>query len=313
MDTKLFSDHQSGGMFAVKDISECPGSVFYVGSAVTSATDDAGYGRNPGAPFATLDYAISLCTASACDVIYVLPGHTETVATAAALDFDVAGIKVVGLGWGDLRPKVSLTANLSTAEFNADDMWIENIIFEGAFATGVAVGLDIKTGCDDLYFKNCVIRAGAVTTELLKGVSIEATNNRITFDGCTFFEFATGDATAAIHTEGAFTNLRIINCEFRGDWSVAVLDMDAAAVTAEGLYVANTKCFNLDASAGLFCTLDDTTVAVFIGVDYTGGKSNTPPIPTDDDGASYTSRCFGTETASTYSVVWPFTATNYGA
>ena len=148
---------------------------------------------------------------------------------------------------------------------------------------------------------------------MLIGVSIEATNNRITFDGCTFFEFATGDATSAILTEGAFTNLIIQNCDFRGDWSTAVLDCDAAAVTAEGLTVRDCYCFNQDADAGLFVTIDNTTVACFKNVHYLGGKSNTPPLAAADDGASYVSECYGTELAATYAVVWPLTATNYGA
>ena len=153
-DTKLFSNKQPGGMFAVQDVAECPGKVFYVGSNITGASDSAGYGASPDAPYATIDYGVSACTASRGDTVFVLPYHTETVATAAALDFDIAGIKVIGLGHGDSRPKVQLTAQASTVEFNADDMWIENIIFEGTFTNGVTAGLDIKTGCDDLMIKN---------------------------------------------------------------------------------------------------------------------------------------------------------------
>ena len=313
MDTKLFVRSQPGGLFSIYDSGMCPGDVWYVDSTNAAASDTAGFGRNPDAPFATLDYAVGNCTASKGDLIVVMPGHIETVATASALDFDVAGIKVIGLGWGDLRPKVQLSAQASTVEFNADDMWIENLIFEGTFATGVTVGLDIKTGCDDLMLKNCVIRGTAAANELLKGITIEATNDRITIDGCEFFEYAGGDASAAIHTEGAFTNLVIQNCDFRGDWSVAVLDLDATAVTAQGLTVRNVHCFNVDADAGLFCTLHDTTVACFTHVNYLGGKSNTPPVPAADDGASYVIECYGTETASTYGVIWPLTATNYGA
>ena len=311
--TALFSRKTPGGLWAVEDQSLTTGNRYFVGSTVTGATDSASYGDSPDAPFKTIDYAVGRCTASNGDVIYVMPGHVETVATASALDFDVAGIKVIGLGWGDTRPKVQLSAQASTVEFNADDMWIQNIIFEGTYTGGVTVGLDIKTGCDDLMLKHCVIRGTASTKELLKGVTIEATNDRITFDGCEFYEFATGDATAAIFTEGAFSNLRIQNCFFHGDWSTAVLDLDAAAVTANGLYVRDVDCFNLDASAGLFCTLHDTTAASFVRVAYTGGKSNTPPLPANNDGASYVIECYGTETASTYGVIWPLTATNYGA
>jgi hypothetical protein len=313
MDTKLFVRSQPGGMFSVYDAGMAPGNIFYVDSTNTAGSNGAGYGRNPDAPFATLDYAVGQCTASKGDMIIVMPGHIETVAAASGLDFDVAGIKVIGLGWGDLRPKIQLSANASTVEFNADDMWIENLIFEGTFTDGVAVGLDIKTGCDDLMIKNCTIRATATTKELLKGVTIEATNDRITFDGCEFFEFEGGDATAAIFTEGAVTHLTIKGCTFQGDWSVACIDADAAAVTAEGINVLDCWGLNTDAT-GTFVTLDDTTRATFTRVAFHAKVTNTLPIAANDDGASTVIECYGCEGAGgTYGILWPLAATNYGA
>ena len=191
-------------------------------------------------------------------------------------------------------------------------MWIENIRFKGSIAD-LVVGLDIKTGCDDLTLKNCEIGGAAAGTEMLIGVTIEATNDRITFDGCYFKEPSGGDATAAIKTEGAFSNLLIQNCTFWGDWSTATLDLDAAAVTANGLLMRDCDAYNSDADAGLFCTLADTTVAHFVRCTTGIGKSNTPPIPTDDDGATTVIECYGVEAGSTYGVIWPLTATNYGA
>jgi hypothetical protein len=311
----LFVNKQSGGMFTIEDMTLTTGERFYVSSTTTGATDGTGYGRSPDAPFATIDYAVGQATASQGDVIYVMPSHVEAVATAAALDFDTAGIKVIGLGWGDTRPKVQLSDTTATVEFNADDMWIENLIFEGTKTGGVTAGLDIKTGCDDLMIKNCVIRGTATGKELLKGVTIEATNDRITFDGCEFFEFETGDASAAIYTEGAFTHLNIINCRFQGDWSVACIDADAAAVTAEGLNVRDCWALNTDATANCaFVTLADTSRATFTNVMYHAKITNTLPIATDDDGASTVIECYGCEGAGgTYGILWPLTATNYGA
>jgi hypothetical protein len=315
MDTKLFARNQPGGLFSIINKEFATGSIWWVGSTAAAASDSVGNGYNPDAPFATLDYAVGKCTASQGDIIFVLPGHAETVATASALDFDVAGIKVIGLGWGDLRPKVSLTAAASTVEFNADDMWIENLVFEGAFATGVTVGLDIKTGCDDLMLKNCVIRGGSANTELLIGITIEATNDRITIDGCEFHEFMTGDATAAILTEGAFTNLTIRNCSFKGDWSIACLDLDAAAVAADGLVVRDVHAWNTDATAGsCFITLADTTEAALTNVAFHGRIGGTTiPIAANDDGKTSAINCLGCEDGGTYGVSWPLTATNYGA
>src|SRR5512138_1472506 len=100
--TELFSRKQPGGVYTIEGIDKQPGAVFFVHSG--TGTDGAGYGKNPDSPVATLDYAIGLCTASKGDVIYVLPGHAENLTTATSLTMDVAGVKVIGLGWGPLRP-----------------------------------------------------------------------------------------------------------------------------------------------------------------------------------------------------------------
>ena len=51
--------------------------------------------RTKTRPYATIDYAIGQCTASAGDVIIVFPGHTETITAAAGIALDVAGVSIV--------------------------------------------------------------------------------------------------------------------------------------------------------------------------------------------------------------------------
>lgn len=311
--TALMSRKTPGGVWNVEDQSLSTGDRYFVGSTVTASSDATTHGASPDRPFATIDYAIGQATASQGDIIYVMPGHAEAVASAAALDFDVAGIKVIGLGWGATRPIVSIgTLTSATVEFNADDMWVENIQFLGTIAD-LVVGLDIKTGCDNLTFKNCEIGGTSSALDMLIGVTIEATNDRIKFDGCLFKEPSGGAATAAIFTEGAFTNLLIENCTFWGDWSTATLDLDAAAVTADGFLMRDCDAYNSDTGAGLFCTLHDTTVAHFVRCTTGVGKSNTPPIPTGDDGGTTAVECYGTEAVSTGAILWPLTATVWGA
>ena len=306
--TALMSRKTPGGVWNVEDQSLSTGDRYFVGSTVTAASDATTHGASPDRPFATIDYAVGQSTASQGDIIYVMPGHVEVVASAAALDLDVAGIKVIGLGWGDSRPKVQLSANLSTVEFNADDMWVENIIFEGTFATGVAVGLDIKTGCDDLTLKNCVIRGTAAANELLQAVTIEATNSFITFEGCEFTEYV-GDATACVTTEGAFYDLRFIDCYFNGTWDTACLDLDAAAVTTQALYMRDCTIINHHATGGAAVTLDDTTIAQFLRVNTFCVQSNTLPLLANDDGGSLGIQCYGTDLLGTSGIAWPATAT----
>src|SRR3990167_7067382 len=81
-----------------------PGQVYWVynGTALLPG-QIGGSDGNKGTfdqPFSTLDYAVSRCVADRGDIIFVKPGHAETIATATALAIDVAGVAVIGLGRG---------------------------------------------------------------------------------------------------------------------------------------------------------------------------------------------------------------------
>jgi hypothetical protein len=135
--TALFVNKQSGGMFSIEDQSLSTGERFYVHSG--TGTNSAGGGKSPDSPLATIDYAVGLCTANKGDIIYVLPGHTETISAAAGIDLDVAGISVIGLGRGTLQPKVTFdTATTADLDVDAANILIENIHFTANFADIVA-------------------------------------------------------------------------------------------------------------------------------------------------------------------------------
>lgn len=76
--------------------------------------------------FATIDAAISACTASAGDVIYVLPGHTEAV-TATSIACDIAGVSIIGLGSGSLKPTLTFSATNSAINVTAANCKFQNL------------------------------------------------------------------------------------------------------------------------------------------------------------------------------------------
>ena len=86
------------------------GNVWYVHNGTGS---DTGKGT-ADKPFKTLDYAVGRCTATGTayakqDVIYLMPGHAETLTAADAVDIDVAGVQVIGLGRGAARATFTYT------------------------------------------------------------------------------------------------------------------------------------------------------------------------------------------------------------
>src|SRR5687767_10422825 len=81
------------------------GNVRYVHSSGSST----GPGYTPETAYSTIDAAIGACTADNGDVIVVLEDHTESITGAAGIAADVAGVRIVGLGVGRNRPRITFT------------------------------------------------------------------------------------------------------------------------------------------------------------------------------------------------------------
>lgn len=116
-----------------------PNKVFWVDSTTGSNGNKGTYER----PFDTIDYAVGRCTANKGDVIMVKPGHVETVTAAGGLDLDVAGIMIVGLGSGNLRPQIDFTTVVGAdMDVDAANITMINFRFTG--------GIDALTGPIDV-------------------------------------------------------------------------------------------------------------------------------------------------------------------
>lgn len=225
--TELFAQWQQGNL-VVADEGFSTGARFWVDSA--TGVDDAGHGRSPSSPTATLDYAVGLCTASKGDVIYVMPGHAETVSAAGGLDLDVIGITVIGLGAGELRPTVTLgTADTADVDIDAANITIKNLLFK--------VGIDslanvIDVNADDFTMENCEFREGSAL-QALSFVTLASANvaDRCTIRRCCFIQTAAG-GNQAILIDDAQDALLIEDCWIDGDWANAGIYSDAAFTDA---------------------------------------------------------------------------------
>ena len=106
-----------------------PGEVFWVNNSST-ALAKGGVGGSDGndgsyrRPFSTVDYAIGKCTAGRGDIIFVMPGYTETISAAAGWACDVAGIAIVGLGSGTNKPTLTFSATGSDINISAANVTI---------------------------------------------------------------------------------------------------------------------------------------------------------------------------------------------
>ena len=237
-----------------------PGKVFWVNnSSVLPANGIAGSNGNPGTylkPFSTIDYAVGKCLAGRGDVIYVMPGHIEGVAAAAAIAFDVDGITVIGLGRGTNMPKLNFTNTAGTVTVNADNVALINLKFE-ATISAVVIGLSILTTSTDCLVKGCHFTSEtAATDEFNRAINIGVGCDRLVIEDCKI-DMTLGGAVAAIAIVGATTDVLIQRNMIRGDYSTGCITSETTASVDVHIIdniLINGRSDNINSEPVLECT-----------------------------------------------------------
>lgn len=200
-----------------------PGRVFWVGNSATPLPGTvSGADGNPGTyqrPLATLAVALAKCSANAGDIIMVKPGHAETLAVAAALTLDVAGVAIVGLGSGTNRPTLTWSAVASTVAVAASNVAIQNFLFIGSMATtftAVAFNNANAVVANDFAIENCEFRDLDAThgfVACFKGGTTANQNDGLRFVGNKVFRQLTSPpaANTAVITQAAINRLTFGN------------------------------------------------------------------------------------------------------
>jgi hypothetical protein len=238
-----------------------PGQVYWVSNATPTLPGQIGGSNgNPGtfnAPFSTLEYAITSCTANRGDIIFIKPGHAETISSATALAFDVAGIAIVGLGAGTKRPTFTLgTAATTTIAVSADNVSISNCRFIGNFLSITAC----FTVAAAAYFTidNCSFTDTSAILGFLSAVKTTVSTNSdfLQVSNCFIKSDATTKAVAPIVVLNTMTGLTltdnvVIQTVAQNNVSQflshAALVMTAALITGNKIYSVNT-----DSATGAF-------------------------------------------------------------
>lgn len=241
------------------------GTAHYVDSA--TGADDTLHGTGKAAPYATLAYAISRATAAKGDVIYLMPGHAETLETAAAVNVSVSGLTIVGLGAGRNRPVLTFEALAAASlDITAANTTFKNVVFKNNIDAQTAM---INVTAADVTFDNCEFEFAAGNVTAILGILTAATATRLRVENCFFHGplavgGSTGICTACIkHEVGEDYIIR--NNIFVGDLTQAVLN---ATVINRGVIDNNrfligvgTKGVAMHASSTPFITNNRFNVA----------------------------------------------------
>jgi hypothetical protein len=252
--TQLFGRWMQGSI-VVEDQGRSTGQRFFLHSG--TGTDGAGYGASPERPYASLDYAVGQCTANKGDIIYALPGHAETFTATDGFDADVAGIAIIGLGWGASRPTFTFGHANAQVNIGAASVRVENVRFVAGI-TAVAAGVQVE-GVTDAVFRDCEWYWGGTTgRDFVIGLELEAGSHRAIIENCRFLaEPAVAGAASAIKLTGASHNVRVVGCEFMGDYSVACLN--GVTTLSQGLMFLDNLVHNTDAGEPYLEVLTGTT------------------------------------------------------
>jgi hypothetical protein len=220
-----------------------PGKVFWLYNGTNLLSGQrGGSDGNKGtfdSPFSTLSGALAQCVAGRGDVIFVKPGHAETVSSSTALTMSVAGVAVVGLGTGTSRPKWTIdTANTATINVSAADVSFQNVQIVGNFLS-IAAAFTLSTA------KNFT----------LQDVEIRDTSSVLNFLNAI-------KSTGAANTVDGLT---VINCYWKGLGTTSVNsfiltanDIDSAVIKNNTVKLARTATAAalMTVTAGVLTNLD---------------------------------------------------------
>lgn len=161
-----------------------PRAVFFLGNTVTGASDN-NPGTDPGAPLSTLAVAMAKCADNSAHVVYVLAGHSETLATAGNT-WSKSGVAVLGEGCGRSSPLFTApAADVKALTISGNNNLFRNLRFTGSASQSTATsyvvyvtgtdntldGLDCAHGALPLRF----IGAAGATRTKFKNITLNGT------------------------------------------------------------------------------------------------------------------------------------------
>lgn len=198
------------------------GNVLYADSVNGGST---GPGFSPETANSTLIGAMGKATANNDDVIYIAPGHAESVTAAAGMTFSKAGLRYIGRGVGRNRPVITFsTSTAAQIIISGANQTFSNIVFDFTGVDAIVAAISV-TGAD-VAFEDCEFICNSATAGCVLGILTAATATRLRVERCRFLGPATNSGTtttAQIQHEVGIDYL-IKDCYFTGKMTQAILN-----------------------------------------------------------------------------------------
>ena len=217
------------------------GNVFFVDSGNPNGSDSPSAGT-VDKPFLTTDYAVGQCVADNGDIIYVMPGHTEGLTAGTSLVVDVAGVQIIGLGWGHSRPIYDFDNTAATIELDAANTRLSNVILR-ASVSAVVVGVNVDA--DDVTVDNCETAFEATGDDFVMMVDVNAFDRATVVNNRFFTEPATAGCAKGVKLIDTH-NTVVMNNWFIGDFSDSPIH--GLTTLGNGCVISDNLIYNSDTS-----------------------------------------------------------------
>lgn len=213
------------------------GSIFFV----SSVTGVSGGGYTADAPALTIAAALALCTDSKGDRIYVLPGHNEGIGDAQ-LTWNKIGVEIIGIGRGNLTPRIDFDHANASIDITASGMLIQNLRLLPS-VTGVVIGIDVNAGVTDTTFDGIEIlpgEDGAGVDEFVLAFDLKAGCDRTKFKNIKHRQHASAaGSVASISLTGASDDVSFEDSFFDMAGAALVAPINGITTLSTGLYFRN--------------------------------------------------------------------------
>lgn len=196
------------------------------------------------AVYNTANDAYDATVASQGDIVYVQPGHSETIDAATDLVMDKAGVTIVCLGSGANMPVFTFSTATAAAipVSGANNRWVS-----GKFVCNIASQNHMfDVAATDFTIEDAFFTEGTATgLSFITADTLDADSNRLTIKRCRFYAPTAGNMDNAIQLAKDHVGVRIEDCDIYGDFDDAGIHIPAGGNACLDLAIRRCRVVNL--------------------------------------------------------------------
>lgn len=206
--------------------------------------------------YTTIQAAINACASNRGDVVLALPGYNQTITGDS---WNVAGVTVLGMGRGTMRPTLTYAVATATVDVGASNVRISGMRFLAA-ADSIARAVDADTAFVGLQFDNNIFDFDTLTNDFR--VMLRLGQRRSVIENNRFLAQDTAGSGSGIRLKGGDASYATIRNNFfygqfdtvgdtsDGGAAIAIDTADTADTNLSGFLIQNNVIVSTDTAVG---------------------------------------------------------------